>query len=141
MDTEASEHNAALSPDGRWLAYGSDEMTNNQVFVRAFPGPGGKWQVSSDGGGLPRWSPDGRLFYRWRTGLYSVTIETGTGNFSASRPELVFDDLATHTAMYAYDVYDSNRILLIEDVGSDSEPIGVTVVVDWLGELERKLPN
>ena len=54
----------ALSPDGKWVAYASDEIGGNRIYVRPFPGPGGKWQVSTDGGRYPEWSPAGdELFY------------------------------------------------------------------------------
>jgi serine/threonine protein kinase/Tol biopolymer transport system component len=56
LSTPFNEQFPVFSPDGRWLAYSSNESGRNEVYVRPFPGPGGKWQVSADGGGLPRWS-------------------------------------------------------------------------------------
>jgi len=141
LETPAAEATPALSPNGRWLAYASDEAVEFQVFVRAFPGPGGKWQVSTDGGALPLWSPDGtELFYRWRNSLNVVTVDENAGSFRTSRPRILFDDLST-TSNYDYDVLDSERLLLVESVGDDTAPEGVTVVVNWLEELERRVPD
>jgi len=142
LETPASESVAALSPDGRWLAYASDEAGEFQIFVRAFPGPGGKWQVSTAGGSAPRWSPDGsELFYRLQAGLYAVAVDGSAGSFRAGRPERVFDDLAAGSGLFDYDVLDSKRFLVIESAGDDTAPAGVTVVVNWLDELERRVPD
>jgi serine/threonine-protein kinase len=140
VNTPGTEKNAALSPNGRWLAYTSDETGEFQVFVQAFPGPGGKWQISNRGGNWPRWSPDGtELFYRWQTNLYAVPIDDSAGNFRFGQSEIVFDDLDPMRS--DYDVLDSNRFLLVEQVGDASGPAGVTVVVNWFDELERLVPN
>lgn len=69
LQTAADEHSPAVSPDGRWIAYTSNESAREEVYVRSFPSPGEKWQVSIDGRTEPKWSPDGReLFYRSATG-------------------------------------------------------------------------
>jgi len=142
LETQATETAAALSPNGRWLAYTSDEGGEFQLFVRAYPGPGGKWQVSTTGAGTSRWSPDGtELFYRWGNALYAVSVDESTGSFRTSRPKIVFDDLPGASGEYDYDVLDRNRFLMVENVGDDSAPAGVTVVVNWLAELERRVPH
>jgi Tol biopolymer transport system component len=139
VNTPGTEVNAALSPNGRWLAYASDETGEFQIFVQAFPGPGGKWQISNAGGNWPRWSPDGtELFYRWQTNLYSVSIDDSTSSFRNGQSEIVFDDLDPMGS--GYDVLDSDRFLLVEQVGNDAAPAGVTVVVNWFAELERLVP-
>jgi len=140
LNTPAAEVNPSLSPNGRWLAYTSDETGEFQVFVQAFPGPGGKWQISNTGGNVPLWSPDGtELFYRWQRNLYAVSINDSTGSFRSGRPEIVFDDLSSQGSNY--DVLDSDRFLLVERLGDDSAPTGVTVVVNWFDELERLVPD
>jgi Tol biopolymer transport system component len=63
LHSPASEENAVLSPNGKWLAYDSDESRRFEVYVTAFPGPGEKWQVSSGGGIFPTWSTDGKRLY------------------------------------------------------------------------------
>jgi Tol biopolymer transport system component len=63
LNSPANESNAVLSPNGKWLAYTSDESGRTEVYVTAFPGPGGKWQVSNGGGNVPSWSADGKQLY------------------------------------------------------------------------------
>jgi serine/threonine-protein kinase len=142
LETPANEGSPAVSPNGRWMAYTSDEAGDFQVFVRAFPGPGGKWQISTTGGVQPRWSPDGKeLFYRSSTSLFAVQVLENGGGFRAGRPVELLDDLSGTTSDYDYDVLDSGRFLFVETVGQDEAPAGVTVVTDWFDELRRKLPR
>jgi eukaryotic-like serine/threonine-protein kinase len=63
IQSPANENGAALSPNSKWLAYTSDESERFEVYVTAFPGPGGKWQVSNGGGGSPHWTADGKQIY------------------------------------------------------------------------------
>jgi Tol biopolymer transport system component len=63
IQSPANESGAVLSPNGKWLAYSSDESGRFEVYVTAFPGPGGKWQVSNGGGGAPHWTADGKQVY------------------------------------------------------------------------------
>jgi Tol biopolymer transport system component len=71
-------HSPTLSPDGHWLAYVSDESSRPEVYVRPFPGPGGRWQVSKDGGTEPRWSPTGReIFFRNGLSMMVAAVQAG----------------------------------------------------------------
>jgi len=142
LETPASETQPMLSPNGRWLAYSTDESGDFQVFVRDYPGPGGKWQVSTGGGSNPRWSRDGsELYYRYVKELFAVAIDESSGSFKASRPTVVFDNLNPVGGQYDYDVFDTDEFLLLEPVGDDEGLIGVTVMVNWLDELERRVPS
>jgi Tol biopolymer transport system component len=87
--TQFNEAWPVISPDGRWLAYQSDESGNDEIYVQTFPGPGGKWRVSTRGGDLPVWSKTGpELFYRSSEGMM-VTTYTATGEvFVASKPRI-----------------------------------------------------
>ena len=70
------EADPAISPDGRWLAYTSNESGRQEVYVRPYPAGAGRWQVSDNGGGYPRWARNGReLFYRVDDGIMAATIE------------------------------------------------------------------
>jgi hypothetical protein len=91
LQTAANEWAARLSPDGRWMAYNSDESGQPEVYVRPFPGPGGKWLASQGGGGFNGiWSRDGRkLFFRRGAQLLDVDIDTASG-FSAGTPRVLF---------------------------------------------------
>jgi serine/threonine-protein kinase len=81
---------STLSPDGKWMAYASDESGRLEIYVRPFPGPGGKWQLSKDGGKGPAWSSDGHeIFYTHGDRMMVVPVEIARG-FSASTPRVLF---------------------------------------------------
>ncbi|MEO5617538.1 MAG: protein kinase [Candidatus Eisenbacteria bacterium] len=87
LSSPAVELSPRLSPDGRWLAYHSTESGRPEVYVRPFPGPGGKWQLSTEGGAEPRWSRKGtELFYRRADRLYSVPITLGRDAAEIGQP-------------------------------------------------------
>jgi len=89
LKTQFNEHTPAFSPDSRWLAYVSNESGRDEVYVIAFPGPGGRWQISTDGGAEPVWSRDGKeLFYRNGDKMMSVSVETRP-TFTPSTPQLL----------------------------------------------------
>jgi hypothetical protein len=82
---------AALSPDGRWLAYAADPTGAQEIWVRPYPGPGASVRLSSDGGVEPVWSHDGRaLFYRSGSRLLSVAVERGP-ELPFAPPALLFE--------------------------------------------------
>jgi hypothetical protein len=91
LETEGDERRVSLSPDGRWLAFDSDESGSTEVYVRAFPDlQSGKWQISSGGGEEPRWSPDSKsLYYLGPDGLMVARLDT-TATFGVSAPEILF---------------------------------------------------
>jgi eukaryotic-like serine/threonine-protein kinase len=85
------QENSRFSPDARWIAYGSDESGTFEVYVRSFPGPGGKWQVSTAGGSNPRWRRDGQeLFYLSADNkIVAVPVHLGA-TFEAGSPAPLF---------------------------------------------------
>ncbi|HSK08638.1 MAG TPA: protein kinase, partial [Vicinamibacterales bacterium] len=87
LATPAEERDPHFSPDGRWLAYASSESGNYEVYVRPFPGPGGKWQISNGSGVSPRWSPT-RPELLYRAGNHLMVVEYGADerSFRAGRP-------------------------------------------------------
>jgi hypothetical protein len=121
----------------------SDESGRFEVYVRPFPGPGGKWQISTEGGSTPRWSKDGReLYFRWRDRLLGATIDTANDRFRVGRPEVLVEGLPTFSVGIGdYDVAEDGRFLVVEPAGEESAPIGVTVVVNWLDEVGRRVPD
>jgi serine/threonine-protein kinase len=138
----SAEIHGAMSPDGRWIAYTSDETDSYDVFVRPFPGPGGRWQISRDGGIHPKWSPDGRrLFYRTGRRLYAVDVEVGEDDaFRPGTQQLLIDDLPRANLATAYGVSrDGTAILVPEPEDASGTPEQITIVVNWLDEMERIL--
>jgi serine/threonine-protein kinase len=92
LGTPFSEADPAFSPDGRFIAYDSNESGRTEVYVRPFPASGGKWQVSDGGGAYPAWSGSGReLFYRTDTGIMVASIETSGDTFRAGKPRVLFE--------------------------------------------------
>lgn len=86
LQTKFNEAEAKFSPDGRWVAYSSDESGRPEVYVQPFPGPGGKWQISTDGGGAPEWARNGReLFYVSLAGKLISVVSAPRSRTNSSR--------------------------------------------------------
>jgi serine/threonine-protein kinase len=134
--TSKDERSARLSPDGRFLAYVSDQSGDAEVYVRSFPDSSGTWLVSQGGGTEPAWSPDGReLFYRTGDWMMTVPIVTSP-RFSAGRRDSLFTGSyvpnPTHTN---YDVHpDGNRFVMVRSSESERR---VVVALNWLGLLRE----
>jgi Tol biopolymer transport system component len=140
LSSEANEDEPALSPDGRWLAYTSDESGRREVVVRPFPDLGAKWQVSSEGGFSPRWSRNGReVFYRDGTHVMVVAVEAGKG-FAAGRPRPLFKDSIPRWLNGGYDVSPDGQSLLTMEIEEDGAK-RIVVVLDWFEELKRLVPT
>jgi Tol biopolymer transport system component/tRNA A-37 threonylcarbamoyl transferase component Bud32 len=129
LQTEDSEQSAKFSPSGRWLAYESDVSGRMEIYVRAFPGPGGEWQVSTDGGSNPVWSADGKeLSYVAADGrLMAVPVESGDV-FRHDTPVALFDfpGVIPLDGSNFYDVLpDGSRFLLMGPLEDDlaREPV------------------
>ncbi len=148
LESDDDEHFAALSPDGKWLAYvSSDEEGRDDVFVRDFPGLKGKWQVSTEteGGREPVWAPDGTaIYYRDGTSLVAVPVKT-EGGFSLGRAQSLFEDVyRPRPSSRNYDIHpDGKRFLMIKKVeGEEDVPITELIVVEnWFEELKRLAPT
>ncbi len=139
MQTTFNERGAAFSPDGRFLAYVSDESGRDEIYMQPFPGPGGKLAVSTDGGNAPAWSPTGReLFYKNGDSMMSVVVTAG----SVGAPQFLFANPDTQisrlTGVANYDVgADGERFLMV--VAGDTS-MQLNVVLNWFDELERLVP-
>jgi Tol biopolymer transport system component len=140
LATEFNEGGAMFSPDGRWLAYVSDESGRNEVYAQEYPGPGGKWQVSNQGGVEPVWSRDGReLFYRNGTQMMVVEVEPGE-TFVAGEPRLLFEgDFVASGRTANYDVSpDGQHFVMALRQGEGARKLNV--IVNWFEELKRLAP-
>jgi serine/threonine-protein kinase len=140
--TPFNEGNPAFSPDGRWLAYQSDESGRDEIYVQPFPGPGTKAPISSDGGTDPLWSRDGReLFYRNGDKMMSVPTVFQPA-FRASKPELLFVKAYWLYPYYpAYDVSpDGRRFLMVKENEQAAAATAMNVVLNWFEEVKQKAP-
>jgi Tol biopolymer transport system component len=126
--TAYNERGPALSPDGKWLAYVSNESGRDEVYVRAFPGPDSKWPVSAGGGDEPMWARDGRrLFYRGANRMMAATVSTNS-TFAVTAREALFEDRFQRTANHAnYDVMPDGSGFLMVQRGDSASTIRVVI--------------
>ncbi len=148
-DIKAAAGSPKFSPDGRWLAYCSNESKKPQVYVQAFPGPGPKIQVSSDGGTDPVWKrTGGELYFRNGDKMMAVAVST-TPTFTAGHPATLWEGHYSHGMSTScgppgatssnYDVSaDGRRFLMIKDEAPDTAVSKqIVVVLGWANELNR----
>ncbi len=143
-----TEGSGRFSPDGKWVAYCSNESGRNEVFVQPWPGPGPKIQISSDGGTDPIWSRDSNeLFYRNGDKMMAVSVVTQPA-FKASKPQLLWEGRYSHgmssscgppgTTEGSYDVTrDGRRFLMIKDLDEDVASSRIVVVLNFAEEMKR----
>jgi serine/threonine protein kinase len=160
LQTEYNEAHPQVSPDGRWLAYCSNESGNVEVYVRPFPDMNaGRWQVSTSGGNSPRWSPDSReLFYlvgeTETEAVMVVSVETEP-TFKPGTPQILFP--ARYVGAFPangipWDIHpDGKRFLMMKAPESTTETAGeaeaapagprrITIILNWDEELKQRVP-
>jgi Tol biopolymer transport system component len=130
-DPSASVDSGMLSPDGRWLAYVSDESGNKEIFVRAFPSLDRKWQLSTSGGTAPHWRNDGReIIFSASTdqSIQSVKIELKENNLEAAAPVLLF---APKLPMMAMAPSSDHKRFLAAVLPSDVRAEPIHLILNW----------
>jgi hypothetical protein len=152
LQSEFNEYMGQLSPDGRWLAYASDESGRPEVYVQPFtagaaPGSGkpvaGKWPVSTGGGSQPRWRGDGKeLFYLADRKLMAVEIKISGGGFDHGPAQalftLRFNPISAGHYLYRYvPSADGKRFLVGTEPGESTEAPPLNVVVNWLAGVKK----
>ena len=138
-----------FSPDGKWLAYVSNESGLNQVYVRPFPEPDVKWLISDEdeGGGQPVWSPDGKeLFYRSGNKAMAVSIQTQSQTLTAGSPRVLFEgQYVSHSVPLGFQYWDispdGKRFLMSKESTQEQEQSQINVVLNWFEELKRLVPT
>jgi serine/threonine-protein kinase len=141
VSTPAFEGGAQFSPDGRWIAYVSNESGRFEVYLRPYPGPDRRIPVSTQGGTQPVWNPSGKeLFYRDGSRMFVVDVST-TPELTLSKPRLLFDQnygFGAGLTIATYDVSpDGQRFVMIK---GDSTFGRLSVVLNWAEELKRLAP-
>jgi eukaryotic-like serine/threonine-protein kinase len=145
VNSAFSERDAAFSPNGRWLAYTSNESGTYEVYVRAFPGPGGKWQISTVGGYFPKWSRNSKeLFYRTEDSKIMVVTYTVSGDsFRADKPQLWSPGQFTDRGIgvYNFDLHpDGKRFAVLKApvTEQDSAVNEVSFIFNFFDEVRRR---
>jgi hypothetical protein len=118
LTSKGSETNGQISPDGKWVAYASDESGVWEIYVTSFPGAAGKWQVSRGGGSEPRWRGDGKeVFYIAPSGMLMAVPVNGEGIFATGTPTPLFQVHGrapiSSTDVFTYDVAKDGKRFLV----------------------------
>jgi serine/threonine-protein kinase len=152
LATEFFERFPAISPDGKWLAYMSDESGRPEIYVRPFPAAAGKWQVSDGGGDWPLWSRDAsELIYRTEDGLMSAAVTTENGSFRADRPKPLASGgwqnrqvgIAVAGSIFSdYEITpEGDRFVILQGGDGQATQNHVTLVTRWFDVLRETLPG
>jgi Tol biopolymer transport system component/tRNA A-37 threonylcarbamoyl transferase component Bud32 len=137
------ESSPTFSPDGRWLAYVSDESGRREVYVQPFPGPGAKYPISSEGATEPAWARNGReLFFRNGEKMMAVAVASQSG-FRAEKPRLLFTGPYVQAATRVnYDVSpDGQRFVMLQPGQQEQAVSQIIVIQNWFEELKRRVPT
>jgi Tol biopolymer transport system component len=138
LQSTFSAREATFSPDGKWLAYCSNESGEYRVYVVPFPGPGGKWQVSRGDGRGPLWRGDGKeLFYLSADNkLVAVKVETSGGSFAAGEARVLFDSQSYGVFARYHVTADGQRFVVVYEGSQPSSTL--TFISNWTAELKKK---
>jgi len=136
---------ARISPDGKWLAYYSNETGRNEIYVQNFPVPAAKYQISTDGGVSPRWRRDGKeIFYvSPDTRLIAVPVHTTDRTVVTSTPSVLFSIGLAPTSStqwglrQQYDVTADGQRFIVNVAANSGDETSVTVLWNWLAALKR----
>jgi Tol biopolymer transport system component len=134
-----TEIDGRISPDGRWMAFTSDETGQREIYVQAFPEPGRRWIVSTDGGNSASWSRDGKeLFFLSTGGLMVADVSGADASFESRPPRHLFPVSTKGSLGTGYDVHpDGQRILVNQTVTAEGTSVGATLILNWPGALHR----
>ncbi|MGH9794017.1 MAG: hypothetical protein ACRD5G_04515, partial [Candidatus Acidiferrales bacterium] len=139
LEAQFRQRQPHFSPDGRWLAYISDESGRNEVYVTPFPSPGRKWQISTNGGEQPRWRRDGKeIFYLdYSNNIVAVQVAASGDTFDVGAPKALFQALPMRRGN-AYDVTGDGQRFLVNLILQQQSSEPMTLVINWPAGLPRK---
>jgi serine/threonine-protein kinase len=149
LRTPAKERDPAFSPDGRWIAYTSTESGIAEVYVRPFPGPGGKWQISNGGGKYARWSPSGHALFYQALGdgaIMAADYTAAADSFSAAKSRVaVSAKVNDATGDSNWDLApDGKRFVVfpaLDPAGEEKGSVHVTFLLNFFDEVRRRVPT
>jgi Tol biopolymer transport system component len=142
VQTPYNEMDGHFSPDGNWVAYVSNESGTEQVYVAPFPGPGGKWQISSAGGIRPSWRRDGKeiVYLSLDDKLMAAEVNAKGANFAVGAVRPLFQTRPQRASAYFPTLYDSTRDtqrFLVNTVMWQKSGTPVTLVLHWTADLKK----
>jgi len=145
LTTPFADWNARLSPNGRWVAYATNQTGSLEAWVRPFPGPGAPVRISSNGGRKPLWSQDGKeIFFENGPQILSARVLAETPDFRTAPAQVLFEGGFKHDdfdpGLRFVDVAPDGRFLMIE-AAEQSESVSLVVSLHWDRELQRLLPD
>ena len=140
LESNSTLYGAQFSPDGRWLAYSSAESGRPEVYVQTFPGTGGKWMISREGGITARWARTGReIFFFDGDKLMSAAVQTDP-TFTAETPRLLFQ-ASGYVTSGNYDVArDGQHFLMLKQEQASGNPTELNITLNWFDELKHQVP-
>jgi serine/threonine-protein kinase len=137
--TPANELGARFSPDGRWVAYQSDETGSNEVYVVSFPQIGGKQQVSTGGGVSPLWAADGDELFFWSGRTLMAARVSTAGSFSRETPQPLFEMPSLPSSVWVdYDITRDGERFLVKAENPDAPAKEIHVVSNWFDVLRER---
>jgi serine/threonine-protein kinase len=145
LKTPFNELDAEFSPDGNWIAYLSDETGRPEVYVRPFPGPGGRWQISDGGGSFPVWSRNAQeLFYVAADHLMVTSYRSDRASFTAEKPRVWAENFVHPYNFYRrFDLAsDGRRVLQLKPLSNEREKSAseATFLLNFFDEVRRRAP-
>ena len=138
LETDFNEGEPVFSPDGKWIAYVSNESGKNEIYVRSFPDTGGKWQISTEGGEDPIWSRGGgEVFYiASSTRVMTVPVKAGS-TFEAGTPQFLFEARIRPDTGAQYDVSKDGKRLLVDVDVTEAAETPIALVQNWLAGRKK----
>jgi Tol biopolymer transport system component/tRNA A-37 threonylcarbamoyl transferase component Bud32 len=142
LQTSYNESDGHISSDGKWMAYVSNESGSDQVYVAPFPGPGGKWQISTAGGSRPAWRRDGKeiVYLAPDDKLMATEVNAKGSNFEVGAVRPLFQARPQRTGTFFPTLYDTSRDaqrVLVNTAMSQKSATPVTLVVNWTADLKK----